>query len=558
MSLPTRPRRAVLAAALITGAVATAAVVQAPPGAAAPAPPDWVAAAVPVAGALGDDPAELSALDVVVGDARVLLAGEATHGTGEFFTDKADIAAALVAERGFTDVLLEEPVASSAAAARYVATGEGSAQAAAEEFSFDIWRTEEFVRMLELLRAHNATADQPVFFLGMDVQGVPAETIALIEAHLARTEPRDARRVGEQLRCFALTAAETATWAARPERERSRCRDSLERVRDRFRAEARERAGEPRDVEFHLAHAAAVSLPETERSLAVDIGDGTDAAAFSDTLSLRDEGMAQVVLSALERDEDARVLVSAHNVHAGELRDVPARLSDTATAVLRASTGALLTERLGDDAVRSLGFSFGNGQFNALDAAGGQPGPVPFTAEPPVPGSYEEELERSAPAASFVLPLREGVDSLVAPRPLRTLTAGSYDPARPQDSYATASLPGTFDGLVHHRTTTPSALRAVEPSLRVDGEPVPVRSSCFVDAEGSVRAEVDGGRLTLALGPDGTSATATLDRGGRTATSDLALTFRAGVWRGAGSLTGADGTAVEIALTLPVPGSCPA
>jgi erythromycin esterase len=427
---------------------------------------DWVRAAVPVAGGrLFDSRGEEAALDRIVRGSRVVLAGEATHGTGDFFDAKVDLVTDQLERGGLTDVFLEDPVVSTRTAARFVALGEGTAREAAQSLGYDWWRTEEFVRLLTVMRRHNVQAErggrEPAFFLGMDVQGQPSDGVALLREYVAATDPRAAARVAADLACFDLDFEAADAWAARPEAERRACARDLASARDWFRAAAAALAHRPRrasDIDFHLAHAVAESLPWAERSFAVPQGDGGEPlASLEERLNVRDEGMAAVIASVFRRDRNADVVVSLHNVHGGEFRGTELPVGGGG-AVRLTSTGAVLTDTLGRRAVRSLGFSFAGGTFNAYDATGEQEGIVEFTAQPPVPGSYEAEFAVAGPAGTFILPLTRGSGSLADARLLRTLIPGAYDSTRPQDTYVEVDLTSVFDGIVHYPTTRASNL----------------------------------------------------------------------------------------------------
>ena len=71
--------------------------------------------------------ADLEALRSIVGDARILSLGEATHGTREFFKLKHRILEFCVAELGFTTFIIEAPFAESLAVNAYVREGVGNA-----------------------------------------------------------------------------------------------------------------------------------------------------------------------------------------------------------------------------------------------------------------------------------------------------------------------------------------------------------------------------------------------------------------------------------------------
>jgi erythromycin esterase-like protein len=275
---------------------------------------------------LFDSRVEERALDRIVRGSRVVLAGEATHGTAEFFDAKVDLVEDRLERGGLTDVFLEDPLVDSVAAARYVALGEGTARDAVLDLAYDWWRAEHFVQLLETMRAHNVRAErrgaEPAFFLGMDVQGEPDDMVALVAGYVAESDPDAAPDVAAHLACFDLdySAAEALVWS--------------------------------------------------ERSLAISSGEDPGVPdAVEASLNLRDAGMAAVTAAVFERDRDADVVVSLHNIHAADLRDAELALGGTGTVCLT-STGARLVDLLGARAVGSLGFSFGNGTFHAYDASG--------------------------------------------------------------------------------------------------------------------------------------------------------------------------------------------
>jgi erythromycin esterase-like protein len=77
-----------------------------------------------------------------IGDARVVLLGEATHGTDEFYSERATISKRLIAEKGFSIVVIEADWPDSARVHRYVrgATGDATAEQALSGFRrFPTW-----------------------------------------------------------------------------------------------------------------------------------------------------------------------------------------------------------------------------------------------------------------------------------------------------------------------------------------------------------------------------------------------------------------------------------
>ena len=130
------------------------------------------AAAHPVRGSAGDYDALLDLL----GDARLVLLGEASHGSHEFYRERAAITRRLIDEKGFTAVAVEADWPDAHRVNCYVrgASDDGSAAAALGEFRrFPawMWRNTEVVEFAEWLRARNSAAADGAAagFYGLDL-----------------------------------------------------------------------------------------------------------------------------------------------------------------------------------------------------------------------------------------------------------------------------------------------------------------------------------------------------------------------------------------------------
>jgi erythromycin esterase-like protein len=112
----------------------------------------------------------------VIGDARFVLLGESTHGTHEFYVERARITQRLIEEKGFDAVVLEAEWPNMERVDSYVSGGE-SARSAEEalsaftEFPRWMWRNREFADFLESLRDENATRTpgERAHLFGMDL-----------------------------------------------------------------------------------------------------------------------------------------------------------------------------------------------------------------------------------------------------------------------------------------------------------------------------------------------------------------------------------------------------
>jgi erythromycin esterase-like protein len=139
---------------------------------------DWVRAnairlATPEAGHGFDD---MQPLKKVVGDARIVELGEATHGTREFFQLKHRMLEFLATEMGFTIFSIEANMPEAYRLNDYVLNGTGDPVELLRGMYFWTWNTEEVLEMIRWMRAFNASGRGRVQFTGFDMQ---THTVAL-------------------------------------------------------------------------------------------------------------------------------------------------------------------------------------------------------------------------------------------------------------------------------------------------------------------------------------------------------------------------------------------
>lgn len=116
------------------------------------------------------DFSDLEPLREMIGDARIVSLGEATHGTKEFFQMKHRILRFLVTEMGFTAFGIEATLPESFLVNEYVRDGTGDAAARLAGLYFWTWNTQEVLDMIEWMRAHNAAhPGSEVSFYGFDI-----------------------------------------------------------------------------------------------------------------------------------------------------------------------------------------------------------------------------------------------------------------------------------------------------------------------------------------------------------------------------------------------------
>jgi erythromycin esterase-like protein len=144
----------------------------------------------------------------LVGDARFVLIGEASHGTHEFYQCRAEITKRLIAEKGFAAVAVEADFPDAYRVNRFVRGigGDKNADEALrdfERFPLWMWRNTEVLEFVEWLKEFNANkppANQAGFY-GIDLYSLHASMEAVLK-YLDKIDPEAARRARSRYSCF--------------------------------------------------------------------------------------------------------------------------------------------------------------------------------------------------------------------------------------------------------------------------------------------------------------------------------------------------------------------
>lgn len=407
-------------------------------------------------------PADEEVLVDFLAQGRLVLLGEATHGTHEFYALRAALTQRLIIEHGFCAVIAEADWPDAWRVNRYVrALGDDTDAVQAlggfRRFPTWMWRNTVVRDFVEWLRHHNATHPRRQWagFYGMDLYSLLGSAQAVLD-YLEHTDPEAARRARARYACFKHYGENihaygyAASFGLQPH-----CEDEV--------------LAQWRDMSRH-----ATSLSRAGRSVRDDVFSALqnarlvrNAEEYYRTMlhrrvsswNLRDHHMAQT-LQALERHladdtgEPPRIVVWAHNSHLGDAR---------ATAMHDQgewNVGQLVRERWGDQ-VRLVGFSTYRGTVTAAPAwdAPAQRRRV----RDGLPGSHEAVLHATG-RERFWLPLRgQGplAELLARSRPQRAIGVIYLPDTERVSHYAQAHLPGQFDALIHLDVT--QALEPLEP-----------------------------------------------------------------------------------------------
>jgi erythromycin esterase-like protein len=405
-------------------------------------------------------PADYDWLLERIGDKRLVLLGEASHGTHEFYRERIRISQRLIEEKGFMAVAVEADWPDAYRVNRFVrGVGEDGesvdALAGFKRFPTWMWRNADVLDFVGWLRTHNESApSRRVGFYGLDLYSLHASIAAVLE-YLGKVDPEAAVRARQRYACFDHFGGDVQQYAYRTALGLSASceREAVSQLVDlqaKTAAYAARGAGVEED-EFFYAEQNARLVRSAELYYR------TMFAERADSWNLRDRHMVETLealLSHLDRGgKTTKIIVWEHNSHIGDAR------ATRMGAAGELNVGQLVREAHGDDTYL-VGFTTHEG---TVTAATGWDGPAERKrVRPSLEGSYESVFHRVS-IPSFGLDLRDEKlrDILRSPRLERAIGV-IYRPQTERHShYFEAQIAGQFDAVIHLDAT-----RAVEPLER--------------------------------------------------------------------------------------------
>ena len=409
----------------------------------------------PVTGAV-EDYDELLRL---VGGRRLVLIGEASHGTHEFYRERARITRRLIDELGFNAVAIEGDWPDAYRVNRYVMgdSNDGDANTSLggfRRFPTWMWRNRDVLSFVQWLKARNdaqSNSSVKVGLYGLDLYSLRASIEAVVK-YLERVDPEEARRARERYSCFDHVGADgqaygyaLASGAADP------CEDAvmsqlleLRRQSDNYLL-ARGVANE--DEQFYAEQNAQL-VHDAEQYYRLMY------RANVSSWNLRDSHMANTLDHLIaylnHRSAPTKVVVWAHNSHVGDAR------ATSMSARGELNIGQLARERHGDDALL-VGFSTNTGYVTAASDWGGPTERKRVRSARP---DSHEAMLHAAGIRQFWVPTQDlTVDEELAGTRLERAIGVVYRPdTELQSHYFEADLIQQFDIVIHLDHT-----RALEP-----------------------------------------------------------------------------------------------
>lgn len=387
-----------------------------------------------------------------IGSSRVVLLGEATHGTHEFYRERTRITERLIRERGFNSIALEANWSDAERLDQFV-RGKGKDRSAAEaleaftNFPRWMWRNRDVVELLDLIRAYNdgKPADAQVRIHGLDLYGFD-ESIIRAQEELQKIDPALAESARKRYECISRYAAEPDRYARVATQ---RCAQSVASI---FGEVLKLRTNsslspELRDALFSAEQNARVvkNAEEYHRE---------SATGRVSTWNIRDRHMLEM-LSGIDHHRATaaarpKIVLWAHNSHVGDAR------ATSMGAHEEWNIGQLLRE-VPNLQSYSVGFTTNSGTVFAAHNWGGE-GSV-RTLRPAIPESFCRAFHETGLRAFYVLLRDPSLTALFNEPRMQRAVGVIYRPDSELAShYFRTRLSSQFDAVIHIDQTT-----AVEP-----------------------------------------------------------------------------------------------
>jgi erythromycin esterase len=408
------------------------------------------------------DRSDLDALIERIGDARYVLLGEASHGTSEFYTWRAEISKRLIAEKGFSFIAVEGDWPDCYSVNRYVKSLEGdSAEDVLHAFSrwpTWMWANREVIELTEWMRDHNANlpANRQAGFYGLDVYSLWESMHSVLE-YLDRLDPQLARNARRAYSCFEPYEEDAQEYARATVLVPTSCEDEAVQILSQLRARSPEFRDDGPDAYFNAEQNALVARnAELYYRMMVRGGAGS--------WNVRDNHMVETLNRLMtHHGPRAKAIVWEHNTHIGD-----ARFTDMARSGM-VNVGQLVRQEHEREGVVIVGFGTHHGSVIASEEWGApmQKMRVPDARE----GSYEHAMHSAEIGDSLLLFPQgdgDGATNLREERGHRAIGV-VYNPRTEHwGNYVPTILPGRYDAFIYLEET--KALDPLHMPVRVDGE----------------------------------------------------------------------------------------
>lgn len=333
---------------------------------------------------------DLDAIVEAAANKQYVMLGEASHGTSEFYTIRAEISKRLITDHGFSFIAVEGDWPSCFTVNQHIkGYSDGNAHTAIKEFDrwpSWMWANEEILDLVKWLKKYNESAEKQVGFYGLDVYSL-WESMEEIIRQLERLSPGDVESARQAFSCFEPFERRGENYAISSAYYGEDCTEEVIKVLIDLQ---KKRKNYPQEQEGDLnLEVNSLVMLDAERYYRAMAKGGAD------DWNIRDSHM----VSALEKvmhahGEGAKAIIWEHNTHIGD-----ARATDMADEGM-INVGQILREKYGQ-LVFAVGFGTHHGTVIASDQWGGsvEVMKVPDAQD----GSWEDVLHQAGSFDKYLL-----------------------------------------------------------------------------------------------------------------------------------------------------------
>lgn len=386
-------------------------------------------------------PQDLDHLLHYIGKSRFVLLGEATHGTAEYYTWRADISRRLIREYGFTFIAVEGDWPDCYRVNRYV-KGYADAGTSAREVlhAFNRWPTwmwanHEIVALTEWLRVHNdgLLDSEKIGFYGLDVYSL-WDSLYQVMGYLRQHDPSALATASQAFQCFEPHGEDVQEYARATMWDES-CEKEVVALLGRLQKKRKCDTSDGRDAHFNAEQNALV-VKNAEHYYRTMVRGGPES------WNIRDHHMHETLERLMQHHgPSAKAIVWEHNTHVGD-----ARFTDMAEQG-EVNVGELVRENNSQDDVALVGF----GSYRGSVIAGRSwEAPMECMTIPPArPGSWEEILhEASAEDKVLLLSQAQRTPELLERRGHRAIGVVYHPEYEQYGNYVPTVLPRRYDAFL--------------------------------------------------------------------------------------------------------------
>jgi len=407
-------------------------------------------------------PDDLDPLLERVGDARCVLLGEASHGTHEFYTWRAELSKRLIAEKGFSFIAVEGDWPDCYRVNRYAKGYPDAGDSAYEvlhafhRWPTWMWANEEVADLTEWLRHFNdgRPEGERVGFYGLDVYSL-WDSLYQVMGYLQRAAPEGLPAARRALRCFEPYGEDGQEYARATAFVPETCEEEAVKLLREVRRTAPAYRGDGRDAHF-VAEQNALVVKNAESYYRAMV------RSNAQSWNVRDRHMAETLNRLLKHHGPrAKAVVWAHNTHVGD-----ARFTDMADAG-EVNLGQLAREDYGERQAVLVGF----GSHRGTVIAGREwDAPMEVMRVPPGrPDSWEDVLHRAGAADKMLLLDPAGLPAgFLARRGHRAIGVVYHPEYEQYGNYVPTVLPRRYDAFLFLDETR--ALRPLHMDAREEEE----------------------------------------------------------------------------------------